>query len=245
MKKLGIIGGMGPAATVCLFDRIVGMTQASCDQEHLDITILSDPSIPDRTEFLTHEGAPSFVPPLQEKARLLAASGCEVLAMPCNTSHARFEDIAQVAPAATFIHMPQETMRFAEGLSCQRPLVLATDGTIQSGVFQKACLGLPLDSLAPKKKLQALVMEIIYEYVKKGRAVPPFLVERLLEQCRQSAADCIVLGCTELSTLPIPPMSNGQPVIDSLNVLAWQCVLACEASAENLRAQYTPESDNI
>ena len=81
-KKLGVIGGIGPAATALFFQRVVEYTNVGCDQEHLDIDILNRPSIPDRTDYLLGKaGAPSFVPAMHNVALQLESMGCEILAI--------------------------------------------------------------------------------------------------------------------------------------------------------------------
>lgn len=119
MEKLGIIGGMGPAATARLLSRIVELTAADRDQDHLDVTVLNRPSVPDRTAFLLgRPDAPSFVPALVDMARDLEALGCTVLAMPCNTAHARAEEVRERLARARIVDMPRETAAFLHDLGC-------------------------------------------------------------------------------------------------------------------------------
>lgn len=238
-KKLGVIGGMGPAATVRLFQRIVELTCAESDQEHLDVTILCDPAIPDRTGFLLGApGARDFVPVLRDKASKLASLGCDVIVMPCNTSHSRYDEIASAAPGVTFLHMPRATVEFARALGCARPLILATDGTIASGVFQTAFKDAGLDWVIPDSTVQANVMTLIYDYVKAGKTAPESLQRTVLDSYRPSGADGIILGCTELSTLGIGFRYKDAPVIDALDVLAWRAVKTCGAPVVDLAASY-------
>ena len=127
MKRLGIIGGMGPAAGARLFTRVTEMTAARTDQEHIDTILLSDPSVPDRTSYLSGStDARDFVPILQEKARLLKMLGCEVIAMSCNTAHTGYSEIASAALHTQFLHMPKETIQFVASLGYQHPIILAT-----------------------------------------------------------------------------------------------------------------------
>lgn len=239
MKKLGIIGGMGPAATARLFQRIVEFTDVRTDQDHIDVTVLSDPGVPDRTGYLLgHPGASDFVPVLRRKAAALRDLGCEVAAMPCNTSHARLDDIARVAPGLAFVHMPRETARFAGQVGSSRPLILATDGTLACEIFQAAAAHAGIDCVLPDESVQRLVMEVIYDYVKAGRPAPDALTERLVSHGAERGADGVILGCTELSMLGLPPRVGDVPVIDALDVLAWRSVLACEAPARDLTSVF-------
>ena len=235
MEKLGIIGGMGPAATARLFSRVVDFTDAACDQDHLDVTVLNRPSVPDRTAYLlARPGAHPFAPMLQDMARTLEEMGCAVLAMPCNTAHAALGEIESVLSSARLIDMPYEAAAFACSLGCARVGLLATDGTLSAGVFQRASREMGVQSQAPEAFFQKHVMSVIYDHVKAARAVPAGLFEEALDNLVACGCDGFILGCTELSLLGMPARYKGKPVIDALDVLAWRCVRECGAQARDL-----------
>ena len=237
MEKLGIIGGMGPAATARLLTRVVELTSAACDQEHVDVTVLNRPSVPDRTAYLVgEEGAEPFVPALVDMAQALEAWGCTVLAMPCNTAHAGKDDVAARLTRARLLDMPRETAAFLQGLGCANVGVLATDGTLAAGVYQTACGEAGVRMTPPAPETQRAVMRVIYEGVKAGRAVPEQDAWSLLDALVDAGCDGVVLGCTELSVLPFPARYRGACVVDALDVLAWRCVQECGAPARDLRS---------
>lgn len=239
MKRLGIIGGMGPAAGARLFTRVTEMTAARTDQEHIDAILLSDPSVPDRTSYLSGStDACDFVSILQEKAHLLEMLGCEVLAMSCNTAHAGYSEISSVALHAQFLHMPKETIQFVASLGCQRPIILATTGTIESNIFQSLCADEGIDYILPSAELQVLVMDMIYAYLKTGKTVPAKMLRTACAKIIASGADSIILGCTELSLIGLGYYYGSLPIIDALDVLAWRCVQACGAPAEDFPGNY-------
>lgn len=239
MEKLGIIGGLGPAATAQLFTQIVKYTDSRCDQDHMDITILNRPSIPDRTAYLLGKpGAASFVEPMQQAARELEEAGCTVLATSCNTAHARLGQIASVLQRARFVPMPSSAARFAQGLGCGRLGILATDGALAAGVYQAACEDAGIEACVPDRETQVQVMSIIYDDVKAGREADPAKVGGVLEAMMAQGVDGIVLGCTELSLLGIPRRVQGVAVVDALDVLAWRCVTECGARAHDLEGEY-------
>lgn len=230
-EKLGIVGGLGPAATVRLMQRVIDFTQASCDQDHLDITVLCRPQIPDRTAYLLGKpGAASFIEPMQDAVRALQDAGCTVLATPCNTAHSRLSDIAAVARAnVRFVHMPAETATYAAQLGCSCCGVLATDGARAAGVYDRALSDAGLRCLWPNEAGQREVMSVIYDEVKAGAPVHPSRIEAMAAALIRQGADGIILGCTELSVLGLSPWQAGVPVIDALDVLAWRCVSECGA----------------
>lgn len=231
MEKLGIIGGLGPAATVRLMARVIEFTLADRDQDNLDITVLCRPQIPDRTDYLLGKpGAPSFVPPMRDAARELQRAGCTVLATPCNTAHSRLGEIAAGLDGATrFVHMPGETARYAAGLGCTACGMLATDGARAAGVYDEALAEAGVRAVWPDADDQRQVMSVIYDEVKAAGVYHPERIEDVIDHLVAQGCDGVVLGCTELSVLGLAPWRGGVPVIDALDVLAWRCVAECGA----------------
>ncbi len=235
MARLGILGGMGPAATAHLFTRVVELTNASCDQEHVEITLLNRPGVPDRTAYLLRkQGALNFIPVLQEMALELEAAGCFILAMPCNTAHTCLPEISSVLTSARFVDMLNETVALTASLGCSRVGILATDGTLSTKAYQHAFTQAGLEVVVPEGNLQRTVMSIIYENVKAGIPVPEEKVESVMSALACQGCDGVILGCTELSVIGIPAYFLGMPVIDALDVLAWRCVQECGATPRSL-----------
>lgn len=238
-KKLGVIGGVGPAATALFFQRVVGFTDAACDQDHLDISILNRPQIPDRTDYLLGvAGAPSFVPSMNEAALVLEALGCEVLSTPCNTAHAQLQAIAQGLTTARFVNMLTETAAFAKDLGVAKCAILATDGTLETRVYEHALAAHDVEACWPAGDDQKLVMSIIYNQVKAGKPIDTEGFTRLCEKMIDQGCDGIILGCTELSLVPVAPRIHGAAIVDALDVLAWRCIQECGASAKDLKSVY-------
>ena len=238
-KKLGVIGGVGPAATALFFQRVVEYTNAATDQQHLDIDIVNRPGIPDRTDFLLGKpGAPSFVPPMNEAALQLEAMGCEVLSTPCNTAHAQLSAIAQGLTSAHFVNMLEETAAFVKRLGVTKCAVLATDGTLATQVYDRALERFGIAAQAPDERGQKLVMEVIYDQVKAGNPIDTPAFCELCATMAEKGCNGIILGCTELSLVPVPAYVSGAAVVDALNVLAWRCVQECGASAKDLMKLY-------
>lgn len=143
--RLGVIGGMGPQATNTFYQYIIDRTDASKDQEHLSVLIFSDSDMPDRTGAIlgSESDREAVANRLLNDARLLESAGCTVLAVPCNTAH-YFLDRVQEQIGIPVIHMIRETAHFLLSQGLKRPGILATDGTIQTGLYQRefAALGL-------------------------------------------------------------------------------------------------------
>lgn len=230
-QRLGIVGGMGPAATARLLRRIVEFTEASRDQDHLEVTVLNRPQIPDRSAYLLGvPGAPSFVGPLQQAALELEALGCSVLATPCNTAHARASRIAAVLQRGRLLSMVEATAGLLAMAGYRRVGLLATEGAAASGVYDDALSRRGVEAVMPDAACQRQVQAMIYGEVKAGKVPSWGQVMPFLAMFSQVGCDAVVLGCTELSLLGAPSQMGGMAVVDALDVLAASCVAACGAS---------------
>ena len=138
--RLGVLGGMGPQATNTFYQFIIDRTDAQSDQEHVNALILSDSEMPDRTSAILSGGKAqeAVYRRLLADARLLEGAGCTCIAVPCNTSHF-FLDQVQEEINIPILHMIRETVQALTSWGWKRPGILATDGTIQSGLYQKEC----------------------------------------------------------------------------------------------------------
>ena len=136
-KTIGILGGMGPEATIDLFTKLVKSTKVKKDQDHLRILIDNNPKIPDRTLAIQKKG-PSPIPRLIQSAKLLERAGADFIIIPCVTVH-HFYDRLQERVDIPILHIVEETWKFIrtqlKGIHCIG--VLATTGTIQTGLFQR------------------------------------------------------------------------------------------------------------
>ncbi len=225
-KVIGIIGGMGPLATIDLYNKILSHTAAENDQDHFHVIIDSNTSIPDRTEAILRSGQ-SPVYELIRSAHRLEFMGADILLMACNTAHYFYE---QMAPhiSVPFIHMIDETAKevSARGLDCVG--LLATEGTCQSGIYDKSFQKLGINLLKPSEETQRHVTSIIYDGVKAGKTrYKTADIAKTLAELSQNGAKAFVLGCSEL---PIAFSRYGidANVIDPTEVLAMRAVqIAC------------------
>ena len=170
-KTIGIMGGMGPAATVDLMSRIISMTDAYSDQEHIPMIVDNDTRIPDRTEAILGRGE-SPAPEMLASAKRLEAAGADFIVIACHAAHCFVDDIKGKI-SIPIIEMPEETAKLLKLNGVNRAAVLATDGTVQSGLFGHALERMGIQTVYPDEEQQKLVMSLVYDYVKKGRAVIP------------------------------------------------------------------------
>ena len=218
-KTVGIIGGMGPEATLELFGKLIRHTDAACDAEHIRVYIDCHTGIPDRTRAIL-AGGESPVPYIAESAQKLAAMGADFLLLPCNTSHYFYEEIAALSPVpvVNMIRTAAEALA-AEGVT--RVGILATDGTLQAGVYQQELKRCGVDAVCPEGDDQRAVMQLIYDGIKAN--APTFdtaPIERALEALRRQGAQRIVLGCTELPVAFVRYGIDTADTVDATDILA-------------------------
>lgn len=231
---LGVLGGMGPQATNTFYQRIIDRTQAEKDQEHLQVLIWSDAKIPDRTAGILAgpEAAEQVYQALLDGARLLERAGCTVLAIPCNTSH-YFADRLQAQLKIPLIHMIRETVAAIQAMGKKTVGILATDGTVRTGIYQKELTAAGLTPVTLPEELQGVVMSIIYDEIKRGETGSREKFGEVDAWLRQAGCDCAILGCTELSVYrnlhSLPPY-----YIDAMEVLAQQAILRCGKQLRNV-----------
>lgn len=200
MGKLGIIGGMGPLATQLLYKKIIERTDAQCDQEHIDMIILSHASIPDRTDAIKSGNIDKVFNLLLEDARMLEDNGVDAIAIPCNTSHYFWESL-QAEIEIPIINMVRST---CENIKQKNPDIkkvglLATDGTVFTGIYSKECERLGIECINPEEQIQKIVMDIIYNQIKMGKDgnIKDFkIIDNYL---KSQGCDAAILACTELS----------------------------------------------
>ena len=230
--RLGILGGMGPQATQDFYQRILDRTDAARDQDHLPTLIWSDTAIPDRTAAILGGDAEGCYRRLLEGARLLENGGCTVLAIPCNTSH-YFADRLQAQLRIPIIHMIRETVAAIQAMGKKTVGILATDGTVQTGIYQKELTAAGLTPVTLPEELQGVVMSIIYDEIKREETGSREKFGEVDAWLRQAGCDCAILGCTELSVYrnlhSLPPY-----YIDAMEVLAQQAILRCGKQLRNV-----------
>jgi len=238
--KVGVVGGVGPAATVDFLDKIVRNTPAQRDQDHIRLLVEQNPRIPDRTENLIADGEDPTVS-LYATCKRLEEGDADIIAIPCNTAHA-FVDRIQPYLGIPIVNMLTETARYLrETWPNQREIgVLATTGTIASGVYAKALEMHGLCQVAPEETVQARVMEAIYgkQGVKAGFTTGQCQedIAEAVEGLICQGVEIIVLGCTELPLLLPRREFVGRTgarvnLVDPTEVLARRCIAYAKAAS--------------
>ena len=198
---IGIIGGMGPMASQLFYKMVTEHTVAEKDQDHIKLIILSDASMPDRTGAILSGQYENPYNQLLEDAQTLEKLGCKAIAITCNTAHF-FADMIADKLGIPILHMIRGAVAEAARTCPQGRIgIMATDGTVQTGLYQKALLEQGLEPFTPCAEIQKEVMYQIYGRIKNGQ---PYDAESWKKiEAEYKAAECnkVLLACTELSVI--------------------------------------------
>lgn len=224
-KTIGIIGGMGPEATVDLFNKIIRLTPVKKDQDHIRILIDNNTAIPDRTKAIL-KGGTDPLPELVKSAKLLKKAGADFIIMPCNTAH-YFYDGLKKSSGLPVIHMIEEVAKHLKG-KYKKAGLLATDGTVQSGIYTKVLNRYGIELVIPGKNDQKKVMALIYGKTgiksgsyKEARIKQEFL--KIIKNLAKQGAETVIMGCTEIPVI-LRKRKDRVPLIDSTQILAESAV---------------------
>lgn len=222
-KTIGIIGGMGPLATVTLFSKIVTKTAATSDQEHARIVVDNNTTIPDRTDHILNGGADP-IPHLIESARLLENAGADFLIMPCNTAHNFYAQVAEVIEIP-FLNMITETV---QRIKKEHPAgskigLLATEGTVASEIYHRLFNAEGFQIVVPEKDMQEKVSRFIYDVKGGGDKSGGMLLQAAADALFDHGCVSCILGCTELSVGHDQYGFVGN-FVDPLEVIAEQAI---------------------
>lgn len=229
MEKLGVIGGMGPEATAYFYEEVIAHTKSKCDQDHLNMVILNQADMPDRTKAILTGDDTKLLATMKASAEALEYLGCGHIAIPCNTSH-YFYDKIQSFTSVPIIHMPREAVKEArKSFNARRVGIMGTDGTVRAGVYAKECKELGIECVTPSPERQAEVMSIIYDEVKAGQPVDMKKFNRIMREFIRLDCDAVILACTEFSVLKrdheVPDMC-----LDAMDILVRESIVQSGAT---------------
>lgn len=223
---LGIIGGMGPMASALFYDMISSKTDASCDQENLDLILLSHAGMPDRTRAILSKDEAQIEEvrsKLLADAMFLQNAGCTAIAVTCNTAH-YFVNMIEGEIDIPFIHLIRETAEaVASKFGAKKVAVLATDGTIETRLYQDELSKRGVIAFTPKAEVQALVMHEIYDCIKSGKPADEEIWQKIEEYVKAEGCEAAVLACTELSVVR-KELSLGSFYFDPMDIMAERCL---------------------
>ncbi len=218
-KIIGVLGGMGPDATVDLFQKIIDKTAVEKDQDHHRILIYNNPKIPDRTEAILN-GGESPLKELIKTAEVLKKAGASFIVIPCNTAHYYFEELQQEVGIEILNMLEEVAKKIERDLNIKKVGVMGTRGVLESGIYDKELKKLNFEVVKPAEEQKDKIMELIYS-VKTGQKTLGMQqqLSAIAESMVKKGAEAVVLGCTELPLI-FDIESFAYPVYSSQEVLA-------------------------
>jgi len=225
--KLGVIGGMGPLATVNFYQRVVLNTEAKCDNEHIDMIVLNHSTMPDRTKCIIENRKTEFLESIKKDFVILENIGVEAVAIPCNTSHYFYDEFKKLTDLK-IINMIEETILEVKKSGVKKISVFGTLGTLNSKVYEKYAKEYELEVKDVSEADKQAVMYIIYNIKETNNLDNKQFTDILNRYCDDETVG--IIACTELSLLDIPEDIN---TVDALNVLVKRSIELSGAGVKN------------
>ncbi len=222
-KTVGVIGGLGPAATLDFFERILRKTRAVRDQDHLRLIIDNNTKIPDRNLFAEGKGPPPG-PALAAAAKGLQTAGADFIVMACNTAHAQEAEI-RAAITVPFINMIEETIAVVADMGAERAGVLAGDACLAARLYQDGLKKRGVEPVLLNADSQRTMMELIYRIKSgdTGDTVRRSMVT-LAKKLEAQGAEVIIAGCTEVPLVLTADDIEGE-LVSSTDVLVERTIV--------------------
>lgn len=222
---VGVIGGMGPEATLDFMSKVIRCTPAKSDSDHIRMVVDNNGKIPSRIEAILGNGV-SPVNELIDVAKRLESYGVDFLVMPCNTAHYYYEEVKRSVkiPVLNMLHLTRK--RVTEQIpDIKKVGILASSALLAIGLYQKTFEAVQIEVITPTDSTQQSLMEVIIG-VKKGEVTEQSLaiVKGAIEELYRKGVAGVIIGCTELSVLANRISNAPVPLFDASLILAEETV---------------------
>ena len=228
MKKLGILGGMGPAASAEFVNRLIAQTSASCDQDHIPFVLWSDPRVPDRSTSLRNKDDLPLSW-LLNGIQGLKSAGCNCIVIPCNTAHFWFDEMKKQASwNSKIIHIVDSVVDALQDVNVTNSTIgiIGTQATIELGLYQYKLNKLGWNCITPtKEEMDTLVQPAINLIKANNNEAAQPLIMTVVNRLIDSGAKAVVLGCTELPLAVKQTEEKGIPLINSIDSLVKSALI--------------------
>lgn len=223
---IGVLGGMGPAATADFLTKLVRLDPADRDQDHVPVLVLSDPRIPDRVAPIVAGRGPSPLPALRRGIRTLEQAGATCIAIPCHTAHFWYDQMVETA-SVPILHIADAVLADLarrQGAADGPVGILATAATLEAGFYQERLGAAGYACLVPAAEVMAKCVLPAIALVKQDRAVDAApLLCRAIHHLNERGARSVLLACTELP-LALATASDPPACLDATAALARACI---------------------
>ena len=228
VKKLGILGGMGPAASAEFVNRLIAQTPASCDQDHIPFVLWSDPRVPDRSTSLRNKNDLPLSW-LLNGIQGLKSAGCNCIVIPCNTAHFWFDEMKKQASwNSKIIHIVDSVVDALQDVNVTNSTIgiIGTQATIELGLYQYKLNKLGWNCITPtKEEMDTLVQPAINLIKANNNEAAQPLIMTVVNRLIDSGAKAVVLGCTELPLAVKQTEEKGIPLINSIDSLVKSALI--------------------
>jgi aspartate racemase len=222
-KRLGILGGMGPAASAEFVTRLVAQTPASCDQEHIPFVLWNNPQIPDRSTSLRNSDDRPL-PFLLEGIQILKAARCDLIVIPCNTAHFWYDEMAKMkVPIVHIVDSVADALREVGATGTIG--VMGTQATVDLGLYQYKLNKAGWSCIVPSKEEMDTLVQPAINLIKSGdmsRAYDMFIL--VIDSLIARGATAVVLGCTEIPLAVNQNTRDAVPLINSIDSLVKSAI---------------------
>ena len=216
-KRLGILGGMGPAASAEYITRLIQQTQATCDQEHIPFVLWNEPRVPDRSTSLRN-GDDRPLPYLLQGIQVLKDAGCNFIVIPCNTAHFWYDELIKFrVPIIHIVDSAAYSLCDAE-VNSGTIGIMGTQATIELGLYQNHLTD--WNCIVPTQDEMDNIVQPAIDLVKAGDMVKSHtMLMSVVDSLIARGARAVVLGCTEIPLAVRENNQNGRPLINSIDSL--------------------------
>jgi aspartate racemase len=226
MKRLGILGGMGPAASAEFITRLIKQTPATHDQQHMPFVLWNEPRIPDRsTSMQAGNNAPLLW--LLQGIQALKTVGCDQIVIPCNSAHFWYDDMAKMG--VPIIHIVDSIADELRGLHIENETigVIGTQGTIEYGIYQYRLERQGWKCIVPNHEEMDSFVQPAIDLIKANRITESqVLIMKVIDSLIDRGARAVVLGCTELPLAIDATQKENIPIVNSIDSLV-KAALTC------------------
>jgi aspartate racemase len=224
IKRLGVLGGMGPAASAEFMVRLVAQTPAKQDQDHIPTVLWSDTTVPDRSTSMRN-GDDKPLPYLMTGVRGLKAAGCDLIVIPCNTAHFWFHEFNKIN--VQIIHIVDSVADALRDVNVVNSTigVMGTQATIELGLYQYRLNKLGWSCIVPTKEEMNTLVQPAIDLIKANQIeqAHPMLMT-VIDSLIKNGATAVVLGCTEIPLAVRETQQQNIPLINSIDSLVKSAI---------------------
>lgn len=214
--KIGIIGGLGPLATVKFMEMLNNRID---NNKEIELVVINDPTTPDRTSYILDNTKDNPINSILEMVKKLENFKCDLLVMPCNTASYFYKEIINNTNIL-FINIVEETVKYLKNNNVNKVGLLATEGTIKSGIYKELLDNYNIDLIIPNINEQKIISSIIYDGIKSNKKINLNDFNKVINHLKELGSEKIILGCTELSALKEIYHIKDNNLIDAMKILA-------------------------